>query len=337
MAGIHALYAAPDINGSRRPWFRCLDGRVIEPLDLLHLLFPNDAGESVGPGDNFCFVPRRFTFPPLRNLLPSPTEYFLPDDLVDAISCLLLLCLLVTVGMIVTKALWCWLDPQFASITPSHKQWYVVANMSKAFFLAILAISRRYWVGTYSGFFEDNFQMVEMKRCALIYVSTDLIALFMVPKLPRSTILHHVTTTTLFVIVSAMNVKVKGWGGLLGVCKMSVLYGTLSSVSFSVNAYLALRVVYPKSKWLMPLAKFSLWTYIACCAGNWLAHGLWMVGIIISLELSIFNLLYMVAIFFMVNDDIVLIKWLVNRSSPMATTISNTTKMNGEQCTASNS
>ena len=115
-----------------------------------------------------------------------------------------------------------------------------------------------------------------------------------------------------------MNISLKGWNGLLGVCKMSLLYGTFCSVTFSVNAYLALRVVYPKAKWLTPLVKFSLWTYIACCAGNWTIHSLWLAGLVLNLEMSLYPVLYLVVISATIHDDIVLIKWLMKRSSPMA-------------------
>ena len=150
-------------------------------LDILHLLFPNNAGESVQPEDNVCFIPRCFTFPLLRNL----TEYFLLCDLVNGIV-VLLLCFLITVGMIVTKVLWCWLNPCFASVTPLHMH----ANSGMLFqifhFWQFLSW-RRYWVGIYNGFFEESFQVVKLKWCAIIYVASDLVALYTIPKLLKST------------------------------------------------------------------------------------------------------------------------------------------------------
>ena len=305
-------------------WYRCSDGYIIEPLDAVHLLFPNK-GRNV-TGSNVCFVPKTFGLPLLENLLPPANKYFTPDELVDGVMALAVLCLVITVGMIVSKTVWSLLDPQFALIHPPHKQWYVVANLSKALFLGIFCFSSRYWIGAYREFYLDEFQMVELKRCMMVYVATDVVALYLVPKLPKSTILHHVATATLCVVVSGMNISLKGWNGLLGVCKMSVLYGTFSSVSFSVNAYLALRVVYPKAKWLTPFVKFSLWTYIVCCTGNWTIHGLWLAGVILNLDISLYPVLYLVVISAMVHDDIVLIKWLMKRSSPMATVENETIK-----------
>ncbi len=312
MAGIGAV-----VQGLRDGhWYRCSNGKLVEPLDILHLLFPN-VGRNSSDND-VCFVPRHLTFSPLRALLPDPTGYFVPDDLVDSIVALTILCVLVTVGLILCKLVWEKVDPRFAAISPPHKKWYVVANLFKAFFLACLAISSRYVIQTYKQFFLDEFRMIELKRCTMIYVVTDVVALYMVPRLPRSTVLHHIATTTLCLTVSSVDMTVKGWGGLLGVSKMTILYGTFSSIAYPVNAYLALRVVYRKAKWLDGLVNISLWTYVACCAGNWSVHAVWLVRAVMSFDVSVATLLYLVAVSTMVHDDIVLIRWLWSRGSPMA-------------------
>ena len=312
MAGVGAVTNSL-YNGE---WYKCSDGWPLEPLDVLHLLFPNKGRNTTGR--NVCFVPKLIGFPPLRNLLPDSTGLFAPDHLVDSSVVLFCLCTLVTVGLILAKFIWEKLDSRFATITPAHKKWYVVANISKAFFLACMAFSSRYWIGAYLGFFRDEFQTVELKRCGMLYLTTDVVALYMVPKLPRSTILHHISTATLIMLVSSMDISIKGWEGLLGVCKMSLIYGVLSSFSFLVNAYLGLRVVYPKATWMHWLVKISLYPYVLCCAVNWTVHAVWLVGAITTLDMSIYNVFYVVAISFMVHDDLVLIKWLIKRSSPMA-------------------
>ncbi len=50
---------------------------------------------------------------------------------------------------------------------------------------------------------------------------------------------------------------------------MVILYGIFSSVSYSANVYLALRVVYPRATWLGFVVRLSLWTYVIVCACNW--------------------------------------------------------------------
>lgn len=292
----------------------CHDGYILEPLDVLFLLFKNKGNNATG--FNTCFVGDHFQLGPLRNTLPDATPFFTPDDFIDCLVCLLIVSVVVILGMVVGKYVWERIDHQFASINPSHKKWYVVANLSKAFFLGCMCISSRYWIGTYNGYIYDNLAMINVKRCGMLYIATDLVALFIVPKLPFSTKMHHITTTLLIIMVSAVNIQVKGYSGLLGVSKMAVLYGIFSTMPFLVNAYLALRVVYSKGNWLHVLAKMGLWPYVLCCACNWTVHLIWLCSLIYNLELSIVNVLYLLAIATMVNDDIVLMKWLAKRSSP---------------------
>lgn len=311
MAGITAVLG----SHHNYSWYRCADGKLMFPLDFLHLLFPNDGGEEVG--ENVCFTPRHFSLPYLRNLLPPPSDLFDPDDLVDSIACLVLLCTLTTAAMLIAKVLWEALDQQFGSVTPSYRKWYIVANMTKTFYLIVLAFSPRFWIGAFNGFFYDEFQMTELKRCGIIYITADTVALYMVSKLPKSTVLHHVATNSLCLLIAGTNMSTKGWNGILGVSKMSLLYGLFSSVPFSVNAYLALRVIYPGSKMLIHLVRLSLWTYLACCAGNWTVHAMWLAGLAYNLQFSVYTALYLVPMAMMVNDDIVLIRWLVRKNAPI--------------------
>ena len=309
MAGIRSIYTAGS-NGT--PWYICPNGELIEPLDVIHTAFPNEGRDIAG--DNICFIGRPFQFAPLKHLLPESSVHFTPDEFIDGLVSTLVISICVTISIFFTREVWNCFDSRFNSISPAHKKMYVVANMSKAGLLAILALSPRYWVGSYNCFVLDEFKAIETKRCGIIYIVTDLVALFIVPKLPRSTVFHHITTTVMSVLVCSMNLQVKGWNGLLGVSKMGVLYGLFSSAAFPVNIYLALRVVYSSAKWLNVLAKFSLLTYVICCALNWSIHAVWLFRILYDWRnLSLFPFLYLVAIYFIVTDDIVLMKWLYGR------------------------
>lgn len=308
MAGVSAVLRSL----SEGKWPLCHDGSFLEPIDTMYLLFKNKGRNATG--FNVCFVADRFQFPPLRSLLPDPTSFFTPDDFVDSLMCLLLASALVAVGISVAKLIWERVDSQFASINPSHKKWYVVANLSKSFILGCMSLSPRYWIGVYYVF--DRMDEVNVKRCGMLYIATDLVALFMVPKLPRSTIMHHVMTILIIITVSTVDIGIVGYGGFVGVCKMAVLYGIFSTLAFLVNAYLALRVVYPKARWLHILVILSLWPYILCCVCNWTIHMVWLCSLIANWEVSFINVLYLLGISALVNDDIVLIKWLMKRSSP---------------------
>ncbi len=308
MAGIAALYT-PSYN-SNSPWYICPNGEIIEPLDLLHTLFPNEGRKIVG--DNVCFVARKFSFPILENLLPPATSYYTPGDFVDGVISLLVMSTIVTILIIFSEKLWTLLDPNFRSINPPHKKLYVLANLAKAILLGILALSPRYWAGSFR-FYSDKFQGVEIKRCGIIYIVTDFVALFLVPKLPRSTLLHHITTSVMAIVVTSVELQMPGWNGFLGVAKMGILYGLFSSAAFPVNIYLALRVVYPNAKWMPVLVHVSLWTYILCCILNWSIHAVWVFRLVSQWQFSVIPLFYLGAVCFMVNDDIILLSWLVKR------------------------
>lgn len=314
MAGIRSIYTSATNSRSTTPWYICPNGEVMEPLDLIHTAFPNKGRDIAG--DNICFIPRLFRFSPLRRILPDASTYFTPDEFVDGLISTLVVSICVAICIYFAKEVWNALDSKFRSISPAHKKMYVVANMSKAALLAILAVSPRYWIGSYNCFILDKFKSIVTKRCGILYCVTDLVALFIVSKLPRSTVLHHITTSIISVLVCSVNLRVEGWNGLLGVSKMAVLYGLFSSAAFPVNIFLALRVVYPDAKWLRGFALFSLIAYVICCALNWSIHVVWTLRIAYDWRnLSIFPFLYLFAVYFLVTDDIVLMKWLYYKAS----------------------
>ena len=319
MAGLRPIWESM----KQKSWPRCSDGSLLEPLDMLFLLFSNKGfvskRDSNGTVYNACYPAERLRYSPLNNLFASfsSSMYFTPEDFADGVIGLLITSVVVILAIVLGRSIWLCFDPKFKSVTPSHKQWYVVANLCKSFFLGCMALSPRYWKLVYQSYYLDNMDAIYVKRCAILYVGTDLVALFMVPKLPRSTIFHHIVTTVLIVTVCALNMEIKGYFGITGVGKMLILYGIFSTIPYLVNAYLALRVVYSKAKWLDIVVKLSLWAYILCCALNWSIHLIWLGTLIMNMELSIASVVYIAAISMMVNDDIVLIKWLMKKSSPV--------------------
>ena len=299
----------------------CADGSFPDALDLLHLFFPNNGTNFSKDyyNDNACWALSPFQFAVTDALLPPSSGLYTRDGLVDSVTCLMVACCLLSVGFIIAHLLWSKFDRHFASISPVHKKWYVVANMSKCILLGIICASSKYWIAAYRAFVLDGFLNIEGKRMAVIYVATDAVALILVPKLPASTALHHVTSILLLTVYWGVDMRIKGWTGLLGVVKMMMLYGTFSTISFAVNGYLALRVVYPRSSVTSLLCRVALWIYVICCFGNWSLHLLWFGHSIYNGYMSLIMLLYAGCIGFIVHDDIVLIKWLIAKSSSVNT------------------
>ena len=296
-------------------WWKCPDGRYMEPFDILMLLFPH---ENSSDSRGNCFTPKHYKVPFLNDLLPERTDLYLPDDFIDTLNVIFRMCVLLTIGFIVSKYIWEVLDPKFRAIQPSHKKWYVVANMLKAMILAVLTLCHFFWKGLYHGSILDDFSQLAVKRGSAVYIVTDIVALYMVPKLPRTTIIHHIVTTLSGLVIFSTNLEIKGYTGLLGFVKMGTIYGSLSGLSFSVNAYLGLRVVYRDAKWIKILCYLSLFVYLSVCFVNWSFHVLWFIGVVRAWDYSIFSIIYIIVFFLIVSDDIVLIKWLLRQSSPMA-------------------
>ena len=298
-------------------WWKCPDGRYMEPFDALMLLFPH---ENSSDSRGNCYTPKHYQVPFLNDLLPERTDLYLPDDLIDTLNVIFRMCVLLTIGLIVCKYIWEGLDPKFRAIQPSHKKWYVVANMFKAMILAVLTLCRFFWKEFYKGSILDDFTQLAVKRGCAVYIVPDIVALYMVPKLPRTTIVHHIVTTLSGLVIFSTNLEIKGYTGLLGFVKMGTIYGSLSGLAFSVNAYLGLRVVYRDAKWIKLLSYLSLFVYLGISFINWSFHLSWFIGVVRAWDYSIYSIVYIIVFFLIVSDDIVLIKWLLRQSSPMADT-----------------
>ena len=298
-------------------WLWCVDGRLAQPFDLLHVALYPLANDQADSPLGYCHYPKLYELPTIWKLLPEETDLFLPKDLVDTLTALLVVSIPVILIIILIRYTWNYFDSNFRSISPSHKKWYVVANLSKAFFLGCIALNTKY-VRELSRMFSDDFGSTLTKRSMALYVVTDVVALILVPKLPQSTIIHHIVTFFLGVVTWSTNLRIKGYKGILALAKMGLVYGMISCISFMVNAYLALRVVYPKSKLVKLLCHLSLISYIVCCAVNWSYQIYWLTGVFRDGELSLYVVFYSILVIFIVNDDIILIKWLFRQSSPMA-------------------
>lgn len=190
--------------------------------------------------------------------------------------------------------------------------------MLKAAVLCLITTNSIFWMELYKSTLDDyNGQLLQVKRACAIFLVPDIVALFMVPKLPTTTLIHHVTTITSGFVIFSSNFKMKGFFGVLGFVKMGVFYGSFSSLAFPVNAYLGLRVVYHNSKWIKLLCYISLIVYVIVCFVNWIYHSVWLIGVIQAGDYSFFSVLYCIVFFLIVSDDIILIKWLLRKSSPM--------------------
>ena len=298
---------------------RCFDGgTVYDPLVLLSYILFNWGWDKTPPASplppHVCVNSVMAKPPPSLQsaawVQRDPSWYYTGDELYDALVCLGCSCAFVFLACFALRFAWRRLDPQFRAISPAHKQMYCVANVMKAFMLGVMALSRRYWIGTMEIIRYGAYLPVPTKRLSMIYVSTDIVALLLVAKLPISTKIHHYVTAVLVLAICAFDLTTPGYGGAIGVAKMACLYGQFSTLAFLVNGFLAMRVVYPNAKITRITAGVALSTYVACCAGNWAVHAVWLWQCWRDGLLTLASWLYAFGLLFIAQDDIVLMKWL---------------------------
>ena len=90
---------------------------------------------------------------------------------------------------------------------------------------------------------------------------------------------------------------------------MLFIYTICSAYAFLVNMYLGLRLFYKKGQ-LLFLRKMARNVYIISCTTNWLIH-IYLYYTHYS-DLGIEHLAYLVFLYFIIMDDIILISWLCN-------------------------
>eukprot|EP00052_Salpingoeca_macrocollata_P011128 m.85679 g.85679 ORF g.85679 m.85679 type:complete len:435 (-) comp17896_c0_seq1:34-1338(-) len=238
----------------------------------------------------------------------------LPDHTIGSISFFLVALIGETLAFYLTHALFNLVWPSFAAISPAHKKWYVVANFWKAGLLGLMSLSFPYWLYTYFQAVQDNFHThahhQQLTKFTVInYAVTDLVALYMVPKLPRSTVIHHWVSSA-FLVLTCASPDIQQYDTL----KMVILYGTFSTVAYTTNFYLTLRVMYQERWWMRPLAIFSFIVYLLACAGNWTWHTLWFLNGLYTSSISLWGILYYFGLAFIVQDDVKLMQWLLDRA-----------------------
>lgn len=174
---------------------------------------------------------------------------------------------------------------------PVNKQYYVVKNVIKGIYLALLSLIGGILV--IPGVFYNEFDNNTIRILASMYVSNDFIGLYKVSNLPTSTRLHHATTLIFLLVSWSIDFQTNNVGQLI------LLYTYFSALAFPVNLYLGLRLCYPV-EWLKHISKYI---YLWVCVLNWGIQYYWYIP-------SSGTYIYFCLLLAIVFDDIVLLKWL---------------------------
>lgn len=193
-----------------------------------------------------------------------------------------------------------------------NKQKYIVKNVIKSFILAVLSWYSYILIKSlaYDIPLTNNY----VKFFASSYVANDIVGLILIPKLPKSTKFHHIMSSILlfynyFIDYSDIN--------NYSVAKLLIVYTCFSSFPFLVNMYLGLRFLEYKddkltenkiyfNNFLYFIKKASFYIYLVSVSLNW-TYQLYNV---IMYELTMAKLIYFSVLIPIINDDIVLLKWL---------------------------
>jgi hypothetical protein len=131
----------------------------------------------------------------------------------------------------------------------------------------------------------------------------DIIGLLLVKKLPTTTKIHHLTTSTCgFAIIMKQSNN-------LDVLTLIVLYAVFSSIAFCVNFYLGLRIYSTDVKLKRYMSNISFWTYLLSCIVNWILQSYLAIQVA-QLVPFYHTIFYLVFLYSVGKDDIILMKWL---------------------------
>lgn len=200
-----------------------------------------------------------------------------------------------------------------------NKQLYISKNIIKSIFLAYIFYMRFLKIISY--IYYDNYDMKEIRYYGCIYVSCDLIGLLFIPKLPKTTQIHHSITVFLLFVIGNYDANQND------VVKYICIYTLWSFMSFIVNFYLGLRYFHIKEDNDYKLNKFdklgnkiidkirviAFYNYALCCFFNWIIHFNLLLIRIFTFNLDFTTIIYYILIIPIIRDDLILMSWLKNK------------------------
>lgn len=189
----------------------------------------------------------------------------------------------------------------YSSLNFDRKR-YVIKNILKAVYLGILSVYSSYAVLTF--LFTNVWSNYIIHNLGFMYMLPDLISLFRVPGMHRTTIQHHVTVVILTTLNMFCDYSADTyWRGMVIYAYMSILTGI-------VNFYLGYRLLTTDKTLLQNIARGAFINYLISIIINW-SYQLYIVGKWAFTDFPLWGMyIYIALIYFVVVDDIVLLSFL---------------------------
>lgn len=198
---------------------------------------------------------------------------------------------------------------------PLYKRMYIVKNILKSImmlYLCFITYEELYGILT-----SQELNMKVMRSWGIIYVANDITGLIMVDKLPKNTRNHHLMSFLLLSIVFIFD------GNELDIVRFIIIYTIFSYFSFLVNLYLGCRflvldinennrVSIRINKCIDILRHLAFYNYSISLFANWLFHLYYGLFCIVAYSFS--HVLYLCFLVPIINDDIILLRWLQTKS-----------------------
>lgn len=200
-----------------------------------------------------------------------------------------------------------------------NKRLYIIKNITKSIFLLYIFITGTRRLLDFVIY--DIYDMNEVRYYGAIYVSCDLFALLIIPKLPKTTKIHHISTIILLSIVGRYDANETD------VVKFICIYTMWSYLAFMVNFYLGIRffIINKDDKMLKKKDKInnkiidiirisSYYNYLICCILNWSIHIYLLFIKIYNYNMDFLTSGYLIFLIPIIKDDLILMSWLKNKS-----------------------
>lgn len=185
-----------------------------------------------------------------------------------------------------------------------NKQLYVLKNIVKSSVLCYLILFKVYFVKNL--ILSEPLINEELYSYTSNYVVNDFLGLVLCYNyLPRNTKFHHITSMILYIYIINEDFNTSL------IARLILTYGIFSATSFIVNFYLALRLLYKDNDILNYVRITSIIVYIISISLNVLAHSY----IIFTNPFEYKVIFYLMVLTPIINDDIVLMKWLMIKNN----------------------